>query len=125
MSDLRLVDRPVLVPGRCMFTGGNGPCVDFLRDFDLDHDGRIYIGVDFAREIGRYRNDPAAGPGEVRPLRKDNHAVDGLRYAVMARPSVLPSVARSVRRGVPVAGEDVSWGPPRRVRGVSSVGEFL
>ena len=76
-------------------------------------------------ELGRYRNDPAAGPGEVRPLRKDNHAVDGLRYAVMARPSVLPSVARSVRRGVPVAGEDVSWGPPRRVRGVSSVGEFL
>ena len=54
MSDLRLVDRPVLVPGRCMFTGGNGPCVDFLRDFDLDHDGRIYIGVDFAREIGRW-----------------------------------------------------------------------
>ena len=76
-------------------------------------------------ELGRYRNDPAAGPGEVRPLRKDNHAVDGLRYAAMARPSVLPSVARSVRRGVPVAGEDVSWGPPRRVRGVSSVGEFL
>ena len=31
-------------------------------------------------ELGRYRNDSAAGPGEVRPLRKDNHAVDGLRY---------------------------------------------
>ena len=57
--------------------------------------------------------------GNKRAQDPNNHAVDGLRYAVMARPTVLPSVARSVRRGVPVAGEDVSWGPPRRVRGVS------
>lgn len=89
MSDLRLVDRPVLVPGRCMFTGGNGPCVDFLRDFDLDHDGRIYIGVDFAREIGRFvglvdpPEDVSDDGGELDALRAELVELRRLRESVL------------------------------------------
>ena len=61
--DCQQVDRPTLVPGRCMFTGtGEGPMLDMLRDFGHDHVGRIYISLAYAREIGR-----AAGLTDPQP----------------------------------------------------------
>jgi len=52
--DAGIVDTATLTPGLCMFSGsGNGPFVDFRRDFDFDHVGRMYMTVQVAREIGR------------------------------------------------------------------------
>ncbi len=71
MSDIRLVDVPVLGPAQCMFTEGNGPCLDFLRDFHPGHEGRIYISVAYAKEIGAAAGmgDPDASRSEIDRLR--------------------------------------------------------
>lgn len=52
--DAQVVDRATLTPGECMFSHtGNGPMVDFRRDFDMSHTGRIYISVQVCKEIGQ------------------------------------------------------------------------
>lgn len=48
---------PTLTPAQCMLLKkGDVPCFDLLRDFDFDHDGRIYLSVsaveDLAAQIG-------------------------------------------------------------------------
>lgn len=50
----RIVETARLFPGRCMLSGrGDGPFIDLNRDFDLDHQGRIYLRVKVAQDIGR------------------------------------------------------------------------
>lgn len=49
-----LVESADLRPGLCMFLkSATGPFIDLLRDFDFDHDGRMYVSVQYAKELGR------------------------------------------------------------------------
>ena len=49
-----IVDHPTLTPSCCMLTLKAGvPCVDFGRDFDFNHQGRMYLSVSIARDIGK------------------------------------------------------------------------
>lgn len=51
---MRIVERAELAPAQCAFTKSmNGPFVDLLRDFDFDHQGRVYIRVEFVKDLGR------------------------------------------------------------------------
>lgn len=68
-----LVESADLRPGLCMFLKtAQGPFIDLLRDFDFDHDGRMYVSVQYAMELGR-----AAGlvdPGDVDAARGELEA---------------------------------------------------
>lgn len=47
-----LVDVAYLAPAQCMFTkSANGPFIDFGRDFDFDHAGRMYAKVSYIEEL--------------------------------------------------------------------------
>jgi hypothetical protein len=51
--DAQIVERATLTPAQCMFSGtGNGPMVDFQREFTFDHAGRIYMSIQVCKEIG-------------------------------------------------------------------------
>lgn len=63
-----LVESATLRPALCMFTkSAKGPFIDLGRDFDFDHDGRIYIRVEYARELGRFVG--LTDPEDVEALR--------------------------------------------------------
>lgn len=72
-----LVDRPMLAPGICMFTGTNaGPLIDLGRDFDIQHEGRMYVKASFAMEMAELAGAPsrktvndALGENEVLKMR--------------------------------------------------------
>lgn len=72
--DIRVVARPELWPAQCMFTGGNGECLDLLRDFTPVHEGRMYISTVYAREIGA-----AVGLADPQLLQEE---IDRLRSVV-------------------------------------------
>ena len=49
-----IVDHPTLTPSCCMFTLKAGvPCIDFGKDFDFNHQGRMYVSVTTARDMGK------------------------------------------------------------------------
>jgi hypothetical protein len=49
-----IVPHPTLTPSQCLLTKKAGiPCIDLMRDFDFDHQGRMYLSVSAAMDLGR------------------------------------------------------------------------
>lgn len=89
------VEAATLRPAQCMFTrSANGPFIDLGRDFDLDHDGRMYIKTSYARELGLFvgLQDPAdmdalrfeldAANAEILRLEEELEQADGVINAI-------------------------------------------
>lgn len=54
------VDKAALAPGMCALTKTHeGPFIDFGRDFDFDHVGRIYLKESYVRELGVFCGLPS------------------------------------------------------------------
>lgn len=79
------VDQAALVPGQCTFTKSHvGPFIDFGRDFEYDHVGRIYVKESFAREMGVFAGLPSLEErdGLVAQLEAANASLEQLRALV-------------------------------------------
>lgn len=71
------VDSAVLVPAQCMFTKTHeGPFIDFGRDFDFDHVGRIYVKESFAREMGVFCGLPSIEERDNLILQVENRVAE-------------------------------------------------
>lgn len=67
-----IVERAMLAPACCMFTKtSEGPFIDLLREFDLDHAGRIYIKASYARELGAFAGLPSIDQLEAAETERD------------------------------------------------------
>lgn len=55
-----IVERAMLAPAMCMLRKtAEGPFIDLLREFDFDHEGRMYLSVAAARELGVFAGLPS------------------------------------------------------------------
>lgn len=71
------VDKAALVPGQCLFTKTHeGPFIDFGRDFDFDHVGRIYVKESFAREMGVFCGLPSIEERDNLILQVENRVAE-------------------------------------------------
>lgn len=72
------VERAELAPAQCLFTKSHrGPFLDMLRDFDFDHVGRMYVQVEFAKQLGVLAGLPSLD--EVASLKQKLAAVSDER----------------------------------------------
>jgi|DEB0MinimDraft_3_1074331.scaffolds.fasta_scaffold00708_10 phage terminase large subunit-like protein len=75
-------------------------------------------------EISRYRRDPRSND-EFAAIKRDDHLLDAMRYAIMARAwgNLAPNVGRQRRRGFSPTYEP-PWSPPERTEQQGPLGVF-
>lgn len=91
--DCQIVERATLVPGQCMFSGtGDGPMLDFLRDFGFDNVGRIYISLQYATEIGRKAGLVDPSPERDEEISRLQAELDQAHEEIAALETVVDSI---------------------------------
>src|SRR3954467_12406947 len=105
-----IVEKAVLGPGQCMLSKShNGPFIDFLRDFDFDHAGRMYLQVEQARQLGVLAGLPSLD--EVSAMKRKLAEVTDERDALLEEVESLREFEQSARYTVESLGHKIRRKP--------------
>lgn len=109
------VDAPVLFNAQCLVTRRSdperGPYVDLLRDFDIDHRGRMYISRVAVQEMARTLG---LITGEEQQLREENERLQAELEDVRAELESLQEFERSANYTLEHFGQKVRKKPGRK-----------
>lgn len=104
------VETATFVPGQCMFTdSAKGPFIDLLRDFDDRHVGRMYVQVEFARQLGVLAGLPSLD--EVTELKRLLDEVTTERDELLEEVESLREFEQSARYTVETLGHRIRRKP--------------